>query len=111
LAPPVDRAAVVARLQAQHTARGSDTARPPPRYYGTQERLELLRNAATFAERKASRACFGCTPAKLAEQGPIQHWECKHHHGQDASEADRANRVNGSGPAQLWGYPSKGHRH
>jgi hypothetical protein len=95
-----DRAAVVLRLQAQHTARGADTEKPPPRYYGTPERPELQRNAATFAERKASGACFGCTPAQYAAQGAIPHWECKHH-GQDASEADRLNRVNGSGPMRL----------
>ncbi len=41
-------------------------------------------NAQVFAERKASRACFGCTPAQLEAQGPIPH--CKYH-GQDASEA------------------------
>ncbi len=110
MAPPVDRAAVVARLQAQHTARWSDIARPPPRYYGTRERQELLCNAATFAERKASRACFGCNPAQPAEQGPIPHWGCKHH-GQAASEADRANWVDGSGPAQLGDHPRKWNRH
>ena len=95
-----DRAAVVLRLQAQHTARGADTEKPPPRYYGTPERPELQRNAATFAERKASRACFGCTPAQLAAQGAIPHWQCKHH-GQDASDADRIRRVDGSGPMRL----------
>jgi hypothetical protein len=91
-----DRAAVVALLQAHHEERGNDTARPAPRYYGTTKNPELTRNAAAFAERKAARWCFGCTPAQLAAQGPIPHWECKHH-GQDASDADRANRVAGSG--------------
>jgi len=71
-APPGDRAAVVAILQAQHTARGDDTDRSPPRYYGTA-RPDLIRNAAAFAERKASRQCFGCTPAQLAAQGTIPH--------------------------------------
>ena len=100
-APPHgDRAAVVALLQAQHTARGSDTAKPPPRYYGTPECPDLPRNAATFAERKASRKCFGCTPAQLAAQGSIPHWACQYH-GQDASAADRARRVAGSGPSTL----------
>ena len=99
-APFIARAAVVARLQAQHTARGNDTDRPPPRYYGTPELPELARNTATFAERKASRQCFGCTPAQLAAQGPIPHWECKHH-GLDASDADRMRRVAGSGPDRL----------
>jgi hypothetical protein len=45
-APPVDRAAVVARLQAQHTARGGDTARPHP---------------GTMAHRTA-RSCFAMPP-------------------------------------------------
>ena len=99
-APPVDRAAVVARLQAQHTARGNDTEKPPPRYYGTAECPDLPRNATMFAERKASRACFGCTPAQLTAQGPIPHWLCKYH-GQDASAADRSRRVPGSGPETL----------
>ena len=95
-----DRAAVVLRLQAQHTARAADTTKPPPRYYGTSEKPELQRNAATFAARKASQACFGCTPAQLAAQGAIPHWECKHH-GQDASDAERMDRVPGSGSARL----------
>ena len=99
-APPVDRVAVVARLQAQHTARGNDTEKPPPRYYGTAECPDLPRNATMFAERKASRACFGCTPAQLTAQGPIPHWLCKYH-GQDASAADRIRRVPGSGPETL----------
>ena len=95
-----DRAAVVLRLQAQHTARAADTEKPPPRYYGTATHPDLQRNATTFAERKASGACFGCTPAQLAAQGAIPHWQCKHH-GQDASDADRHNRVAGSGPQRL----------
>ena len=99
-APPADRAAVVARLQAQHTARGSDTVKPPPRYYGTPECPDVPRNTQAFAERKASLACFGCTPAQLEAQGPIPHWLCKYH-GQDASDADRARRVDGSGPQRL----------
>ena len=99
-APPADRAAVVARLQAQHTARGSDTEKPPPRYYGTPECPDLTRNAKAFAERKASLACFGCTPAQLEAQGPIPHWLCKYH-GQDASDTDRTRRVAGSGPERL----------
>ena len=95
-----DRAAVVLRLQAQHTARAADTEKPPPRYYGTATHPDLQRNTTTFAERKASGACFGCTPAQLAAQGAIPHWQCKHH-GQDASDADRHNRVAGSGPQRL----------
>jgi hypothetical protein len=108
-APPGDRAAVVAILQAQHTARGDDTDRSPPRYYGTAARPDLIRNAATFTERKTSRQCFGCTPAQLAAQGTIPHWACRYH-GQDASDADRANRVPGSGPARLSDGPGKQHR-
>ena len=99
-APLMNRAAVVARLEAQHTTRGNDTDRPPPRYYGTHDFPELARNAATFTARKASRQCFGCTPAQLAAQGSIPHWECKYH-GQDASDADRMRRVDGSGPDRL----------
>jgi hypothetical protein len=94
--PSADRRAMVARLQAVHTKRGNDADRAMPRYYGTLEKPELLRNAAEFAERKASRQCFGCTPEQRRAQGPIPHWECKHH-GQDASEADRGRRVAGSG--------------
>jgi hypothetical protein len=105
----VDRAAVVARLQAQHTSRGSETASAAPLYYGTKDRPDLLRNAAAFAERKAARACFGCTPAQLAAQGPIMHWDCRHH-GQDATDADRADRVFGSGPGKLWGGQGKASR-
>ena len=78
---------------------------PPPRFHGPRkdDNAEYLpRNAATFAERKANRWCFGCTPEQLAEQGPIPHWECKHH-GQDASEAERMNRVPGSGREVLGG--------
>jgi hypothetical protein len=98
-APPaagVARAAVVARLQAHHKERGDDTARSAPLYYGTAKHPESIRNAAAFAERKTAQWCFGCTPKQLAAQGPIPHWECQHH-GQDASDADRANRVPGSG--------------
>jgi hypothetical protein len=98
-APPaagVARAAVVARLQAHHKERGDDTARSAPLYYGTARHPESIRNAAAFAERKTAQWCFGCTPKQLAAQGPIPHWECQHH-GQDASDADRANRVPGSG--------------
>jgi hypothetical protein len=98
--PPPFRAAVVARLQEQHTTRGNDLARPAPRYYGTQELPELARNAAAFAERKASGWCFGCTPEQLAAQGPISHWDCRHH-GKNASDADRMRRVAGSGPERL----------
>jgi hypothetical protein len=95
-APPADRAATVAHLQAQHTARGNDTNRDAPRYYGTKAHPDTIRNAAVLAERKASRQCFGCTPEQLAAQGSIPHWECKYH-GQDASEVERAHRVPGSG--------------
>ena len=73
--------------------------RPPPPYHGPRQgdNTELLsRNAATFAERQANQACFGCTPAQLAAQGPIPHWDCRHH-GRDPSEAHRASRVPGSG--------------
>ena len=69
-------------------------------------------NAQVFAERKASKACFGCTPEQLAAQGAIPHWECKHH-GQDAgaSVADRARRVDGSGPQTLGQGTGKVHPH
>ena len=95
-----DRKAVVLTLKAQHTKRGQDTDKPPPRYYGTVEDPDGTRNAATFAERRALRACYGCTPAQFAAQGAIPHWECRHH-GQDASDAERAIRVSGSGPQAL----------
>ena len=75
---------------------------PAPLFHGPRqgENTEYLsRNAATFAERQANQWCFGCTPEQLAKQGPIPHWECKHH-GQDASEADRSIRVPGSGRSQ-----------
>jgi hypothetical protein len=94
-----DRAAVVARLQANHTERGNDTTRPAPLYFGTApgfDPQDLIRNAAAFAERQDAGRCCGCTPAQLAAQGPRVHWKCIDH-GQDASEADRANRVAGSG--------------
>jgi hypothetical protein len=105
-APPVDRAAVadraavVARLQANHTERGNDTTRPAPLYFGTVKHPDSIRNAAAFAERQDAGWCFGCTPAQLAAQGPRVHWKCIHH-GQDASEADRTNRVSGSGTGRL----------
>ncbi len=91
-------ASVVLALKADWNTRQTREA-SPPRYHGPRygDDMEFLpRNAVTFSERQASRVCFGCTPAQLAEQGPIPHWECKHH-GQDASEADRADRVPGSG--------------
>jgi hypothetical protein len=94
--PSADRRAMVARLQAVHTKCRNDTDRAMQRYYCTQEEPELLRNAAEFAERKASRQCFGCTQEQRRAQGTIQHWECRHH-GQDASKADRSRRVPGSG--------------
>jgi hypothetical protein len=106
---PADRGAVVARLQAQYMPRRNDSDKPPPRYYGTQACPDLPRNAREFAERKASRACFGCTPAQLEAQGPILHWQCKYH-GQDASDADRARRVAGSGPALLSDGRGRQHR-
>ena len=101
--PLADRVAVVARLQAMHIARGN-AERAPPRYYGTQAHPDLPRNAAVFAERKTSRQCFGCTPEQLMAQGPIPHWECKHH-GQDASDTDRQRRVAGSGSGKLTDGP------
>ncbi len=55
---------------------------PLPRYHSPRQgdNMEFLPyNTATFAERQASQACFGCTPAQLAEQGSIPHWECKYH--------------------------------
>ena len=97
-APSTNRAAVVLALKADWEARRAREG-PAPRYHGSRsgDNTEYLsRNAATFAERQANRWCFGCTPEQLAEQGPIPHWECKHH-GQDASEAARMNRVPGSG--------------
>ncbi len=73
----------------------NNPACPAPRYFGTAKHQELIRNAAAFkfAERKAAWWCLGCTPA---QQGPRQHWECMHH-GQDASDDKRANRVAGLG--------------
>lgn len=101
-ASPVDQAreAVLALLKAQHKTRGNDLEKPPPRYYGTPECPDLPRNAKVFAERKTAQACYGCTPEQLAAQGARPHWECKYH-GQDASAADRARRVDGSGPTTL----------
>lgn len=107
--PDADRTAVVARLQAQHTARGNDNVRALPQYYGTKEKPEVHRNAAEFAMRKTSQQCFACTPEQLAAQGRIPHWECRHH-GQDASAAEREHRVPGSGPARLWDGPGPGGR-
>ena len=96
--PSMDRGGVVLALKAAWDHRRARDG-PPPRFHGPGQgdNTEFLsRNAATFAERQANRWCFGCTPEQLAEQGPIPHWECKHH-GQDASEADQAVRVFGSG--------------
>ena len=63
--PPYgDRAAVVLCLKAQHTTRGVAADKPPPRYYGTAERPETQRKAATFAARKAASLNFLC-PTKL----------------------------------------------
>ena len=96
--PPANREAVVLALEADRAARWA-RAGPAPRYYGPRQgdnSAFLTRNAAVFTERQANRECFGCTPEQLAAQGHIPHWECKHH-GQDASETDRALRVPGSG--------------
>jgi hypothetical protein len=96
--PPANREAVVLALKADWDARRT-RAGHAPRYYGPRQgdnSAFLTRNAAVFTERQANRECFGCTPEQLAAQGHIPHWECKHH-GQDASETDRALRVPGSG--------------
>ena len=98
---PTTRAAMVLALKAHWDNRRAREG-PAPRFHGPRqgENTEYLsRNAATFAERQANQWCFGCTPEQLAKQGPIPHWECKHH-GQDASEADRSIRVPGSGRSQ-----------
>jgi hypothetical protein len=107
---PGDRAAVVALLKAQHQARGKDLDNPQPLYYGTRDCPDLPRNAKVLAERKTSKACLGYTPEQLAAQGPIPHCECTHH-GQDASVADRARRVDGSGPETLGQGTGKVHPH
>ena len=57
-----------------------------------------------ISTRGAGRGTLPCAPErpfqpweKLAEQGPIPHWEYKHH-GQDALGADRASRPGQLGP-------------
>jgi hypothetical protein len=88
----------VLALKAEWASR-SQRDGPPPRYYGPpsgDNAAFVTRNAATFAERQANQSCFGCTVAQMAAQGPILHWECKHH-GQDASAESRGDRVPGSG--------------
>jgi hypothetical protein len=101
---PANRVAVVLALKADWDNRRARDG-PPPRFHGPRkdDNAEYLpRNAATFAERKANRWCFGCTPEQLAEQGPIPYRECKHH-WLDASGAERMNRVPGSGREVLGG--------
>jgi hypothetical protein len=84
------------RRSSRPMTRNAATTRLVPHHCGTAKNPDLTRNAAALAERKAARWCLGCTPAQLAAQGPISHWECKRH-GHDAPDADRANRVAGSG--------------
>ena len=74
---------------------GLRATKPPPRYYGT-----ATRNAAQRSHIRGAQGRLGCTPAQLAAPGGIPHWQCRHH-GQDASDADRATRVAGSGPKRL----------
>ena len=61
---------------------------------------DVPRNEIEFDERRANRTCFGCTLEQRKAQGPIPHWLCMHH-GQVASDADRARRVAASGLATL----------
>jgi len=81
----------VRALQAQWELRGHNTT--PPLYHGKND-THLAANSATFAERKARRACFCCREDQLVP-GQL-HWECKFH-GKDASETSRRARVQGSG--------------
>ena len=61
-----DRTAAVLNLKAQHAARGHHTEKPPSRYYCSQGMQEVQSNAATFAERRASRSCFAArSPSTL----------------------------------------------
>jgi hypothetical protein len=86
-----DREARVRSLKAEWSKRGRNTERPP-QYHGSND-THLAANSATFAERKAAQACFGCREDQLV---PGQrHWECKFH-GQDAPEASCRARVRGS---------------
>jgi hypothetical protein len=103
-APSVDRAAVVARLQAQHAARGSDKDKPAPWYFGTPENPAGPRNEIEFDERKANWTCFGCTLEQRKAQGAIPHLLCMYYR-QDSSDNDRASRVAGLGPATLTKQP------
>jgi len=78
-------------LKAEWDLRGHNTT--PPLYHGRND-THRAANSATFAERKARQACFGCREDQLV---PGQmHWECKFH-GKDAPESSRKERVQGSG--------------
>ena len=99
--PPCHHTGTRWGLKAQHTAHWAAADKAPPRYYGTAERPETQRNTTTFAERKAAKACLGCTPAQLAAQGGIQHWQCQHH-CQDASYADLATLVASAQTIDQW---------
>ena len=81
----------VRALKAEWELQGQRTT--PPLYHGKND-THLAANSATFAERKARRACFRCREDQLV-QGQL-HWECKFH-GKDAPEASRKERVPGSG--------------
>ena len=92
---PAEREARVRQLRARWAAR-SERDGSPPLYHGPNP-AHLAANTATFAERKATQACFGCTIAQLAKAPAGQpHWLCKHH-GVDASDESKKQRVSGSG--------------
>lgn len=92
---PVEREARVRQLRASWAAR-SERDGPPPLYHGPNS-AHLAANTATFAERKTTQACFGCTITQLAKAPAGQpHWLCQHH-GVDASEESKKQRVPGSG--------------
>ena len=81
----------VRALKAEWELQGQRTT--PPLYHGKND-THLAANSATFAERKARRACFRCREDQLV-QGQL-HWECKFH-GKDTPEASRKERIPGSG--------------
>ena len=71
--------------------RGAELPRTSPNLGTTGQQSAQKRSAAQPHSRKALNVCFGCTPAQLAAQENNPHWQCRHH-GQDASDADRATR-------------------
>ena len=65
--------AVVLALKANWDTRRAREG-PPPRYHGPRQGDSMEsspRNAATCAERQASRACFGCT-RNSRSKGPFR---------------------------------------